>query len=58
MDAYYTIAPTDRAMGVGNIVKESDKHFEVGNVVDEMDEECYLGKDGDLDDCVDFDPLP
>ena len=22
-----------------------------------MDEECYLGKDGDLEDCADFDPM-
>jgi len=22
-----------------------------------MDDECYLGKDGDLDECADFDPL-
>ncbi|KAL3919911.1 MAG: hypothetical protein SGILL_003516 [Bacillariaceae sp.] len=22
----------------------------------EIDEECYLGKDGDLDECADFDP--
>lgn len=22
----------------------------------ELDEECYLGKDGDLEDCADFDP--
>jgi len=22
----------------------------------EIDEECYLGKDGDLEDCADFDP--
>jgi hypothetical protein len=21
-----------------------------------MDDECYMGKDGDADDCVDFDP--
>ena len=35
-----------------------DEHFSVGNIVDEMDDECYLGKDGMLDECADFDPLP
>lgn len=35
---------------------EPADHFEVGNIVEEMDEECYLGKNGDLDECVDFDP--
>lgn len=71
-------APTDRAMGVGNIVRspqqimgleippflakllkmdQPDDRFEVGNIVEEMDEECYLGKDGDFDECVDFDPV-
>ena len=23
-----------------------------------VDEECYLGKNGDLDECADFDPKP
>ena len=26
------------------------------NMPFELDEECYLGKDGDLEDCADFDP--
>ena len=41
-----------------NMDNEDGEHYEVGNIVDEMDEECYMGKDGEFDDCVDFDPLP
>eukprot|EP00980_Cylindrotheca_fusiformis_P000934 scaffold248_cov111-Cylindrotheca_fusiformis.AAC.11 len=39
--------------------ESAGRHFEISNtMVEEMDEECYLGKNGDFDDCVDFDPLP
>lgn len=34
------------------------EHFPVGHIIDEMDDECYLGKDGNSNECVDFDPLP
>ena len=27
------------------------------SMMDTMDDECYLGKDGDMNECVDFDPM-
>jgi hypothetical protein len=65
-------APSDRAAAVGNVVKSQKPSpfnavpkfladaFGVkmpvfgGEFI--MDDECYLGKDGALDECVDFDP--
>lgn len=78
-----SIAPTDRAIQVGNVVQSPSNTISVGpfkdiavpdflakafnkadSIFDEkldidhlaMDEECYLGKDGDLEECADFDP--
>ena len=37
-----------------NMDVDSEEHFAVGEIV--LDDECYLGKNGDLKDCADFDP--
>jgi hypothetical protein len=48
-------APVERAVAVGNIVKEEDQTTLDHEPV--VDDECYTGKDGAPDgDCVDFDP--
>jgi hypothetical protein len=57
-------SPTTKIMGIEMpsfltdfFAKESaSDYLPVGHIIDEMDEECYLGKNGDSDDCVDFDP--
>ena len=33
---------------------KADNNVDIDHLA--MDEECYLGKDGDLEDCADFDP--
>jgi hypothetical protein len=56
--ALLSTAPLEAQVAVGNAVKtKDDVHvYEVGEI--EVEEECYMGKDGDFEECVDFDPVP
>jgi hypothetical protein len=40
-----------KALGLGKPKSDLDL-----SDLESMDDECYMGKNGDLDDCVDFDP--
>ena len=48
-------APLDRRMAVGDIVNSGEgNNLYIDPVVED---ECYLGKHGELEECVDFDPI-
>ena len=47
-------APTDRLKDAGHIIREAKSKLDHEIVVDD---ECYMGKDGSAEDCVDFDPV-
>jgi hypothetical protein len=55
---FFHSAPIEAMVAVGNAVNtKDDVHvYEVGEI--EVEEECYMGKDGDFEECVDFDPVP
>lgn len=46
-------APVDRLRAAGHLVEKATSKLDHDIVVDD---DCYLGKDGRLDECVDFDP--
>ena len=46
-------APVDRLRAAGHLVEKATSELDHDIVVDD---ECYLGKDGSLDECADFDP--
>lgn len=47
-----------KAMGLTPTSKKNNEDEGDFDLLMAMDDECYLGKDGDLEDCADFDPLP
>jgi len=47
----FGVLPTLTKKKEENTKEEMDNHLFM-----DLDEECYLGKDGTLDECVDFDP--
>ena len=46
-------APVDRLQASGHLVEKATSVLDHEIVVDD---DCYLGKDGSLDECADFDP--
>lgn len=46
-------APVDRLQAAGHLVEKATSVLDHEIVVDD---DCYLGKDGSLDECADFDP--
>jgi hypothetical protein len=48
-------APLDRRMSVGDIVLSGEGTALMTNPI--VDDECYLGANGELEECADFDPV-
>ena len=46
-------APVDRLKAAGHLVEKATSVLDHEIV---LDDDCYLGKDGSLDECADFDP--